>query len=446
MTARSPSATMRVPAGADDHDGDRARLEGPGPAAPPIAYYPRGSAWDDRRADRLIDVGFAATVMFAILFNRSIGPLTPLIVSVSIPAFAILRWHRMPRIFAISWPLLLLPIFALASAVWSFDPAATIRYGILFLASVIVATIMGAGIRHEDLLKATFWALFAFGIASLVSGRMVGWGGPGGAAFAGLLDSKNAMGEVTGVALIASFAMLFQAVAKGWKVTIGIAVAAVLVAAVSLWFSRATGALIAATVASACLFMWVASRRLGRQARTLIFVMALLSLLVLAVTSDLWLPQLFDLVLQSSGKDAGLTGRVDLWAKADQMITERPWFGMGYEAFWRHNNLDAEYLWRLMGIAGRSGFNFHNTAREITVSLGYVGLSLYAAIALIGALFLIIRTMLTPTIPLIFASALLVYFVFKLHFESFGFGGMHLLGMLAYVILTMGYARKGARK
>jgi exopolysaccharide production protein ExoQ len=69
-------------------------------------------------------------------------------------------------------------------------------------------------------------------------------------------------------------------------------------------------------------------------------------------------------------------------------IAERPLFGLGYQAFWVQTNASAEALWRMFGIAGRGGFNFHNTYISNAVEIGIVGVTLQVAVlygALIGA-------------------------------------------------------------
>lgn len=406
---------------------------------PNLQFLP--TEMERNRADfvnSLLDVSMCAAVVLALLFNLFIGPLTPLTVFGFVVAFCVFRRDRIVRVFTASWPLLLLPVFALCSAAWSVYPEETLRYGLFYLVSVLVGVMMGAGVRQNDLLKGLFIGLLIYGVISLPAGRFVVVGNTGEMAFAGLLGSKNAAGEVAGVALLVSFAMLFHAWRERMQIYILASLLGIAVAAGALLLSKATGAIIAGTVSLFCLFLWAISARFTRQLRVAIFLGVAVALFVLVATIDFWLPPLFDLVLESSGKDAGLTGRDFLWRKADALIDERPFFGLGYSAFWVINNLDAEYLWRELGIANRSGFNFHNTYREITVALGYVGLTLFSLIAGISSLVLLVRTMLRPSTPMILASVLLVYLSFKLPFESFGFGGMNLLSMLAYTILAMG--------
>ena len=38
--------------------------------------------------------------------------------------------------------------------------------------------------------------------------------------------------------------------------------------------------------------------------------------------------------LSDTGKDPTLTGRTDLWATGMEFISEHPWQGVGFHAFW----------------------------------------------------------------------------------------------------------------
>ena len=112
----------------------------------------------DRRST-IIDIIFTASLFLALALNRIIGPLTPLIIIGLIPAYMLLRWERLPGIFASSWPLFLLPLLAIISAFWSDAPEQSVRYGILYLITVTPAVFIGAGIEKDPLLKGIFIAL-----------------------------------------------------------------------------------------------------------------------------------------------------------------------------------------------------------------------------------------------------------------------------------------------
>jgi exopolysaccharide production protein ExoQ len=387
----------------------------------------------------LLNVAGCGTVVLAILTNRFIGPLTPLTVVAFIPLFIILNRYRFAHVIASAGPYLLLPLFALFSVIWSQSPGNSLRYGLYYLSTVVVGSLIGAGMRSQEALKGLSLGLLISGILNFMLGgySVIETGEP---AFRGIQGSKNTAGEIAGAAMLISLAMFCQAWIKRetrWVLFAGFGLA---IAAITLILSKATGALIGSAVAMCCMVCWLFSMRMNRQWRTAIFVVVMAIVGVMLLTLDFWLPPLFELLLESSGKDAGLTGRDILWLEADEQIAARPWLGGGYNAFWVQGNLEAERLWDEMGIQSRAGFSFHNTFKEILVDLGYVGLVIFALIGLASTFVLLIRTMFTPTISLVMASALIVYFAIKLPFETFGYGGMHLLSMLVYTCWAMGYS------
>ncbi len=388
-----------------------------------------------------IDVILVATVLLAALFNKQIGPISPMVLIGAIPAFVWLRYERLPAIFARAWPLLLLPAFVLFSSAWSIDPAATLRYGTLYSIAVLLAMLLGAGTERGALLIGIFIAFAIYNGSAVTGGSYVAWGGGrvGKEAFSGLAASKNAAGDIAALGILASLAgialgvrnrSLLLAAAGGGLVTICLWI---------LWNSHATGALIAGGTAAICLTLWLVSQQLPLQARAAIFVVVALAVVVAVSTQSIWLQPLFDFVLSSAGKDAGLTGRIDLWRKADQLISERPLLGLGYGAFWVHGNLDAEAIWRQFGILGRGGFNFHNGLREILVHLGYVGLGLFLTVWACAILMLFSRAMVRPHPTRIFFCGWAVYSIMKINFEVVGFGSFHYGVLLAYIAFAFAF-------
>lgn len=381
--------------------------------------------------------GFLAA--FAMLANPILGPLTPLIVIAFVPFFAVINRNRMVHVLASAGPCLLLPLLALLSVTWSQAPDDTLRYGLLYLLTCFVGSMMGAGMRSQDAISGLFFGLLIIGILNFMLG---GYGvtETGAAAFRGIQGSKNAAGEYAGAAVLVSVAMTSQAWINRRYGSVVLGVFGLVIAVSTLVLSKATGALIATSVALPCMICWLISRHMEVQVRTAICGAIMIVVAVMLLTLNLWLPALFELVLDSSGKEVGLTGRTMLWQAADRQIAMRPLLGRGYNAFWVPENLEAIRLWSEMGIESQMGFNFHNTYREILVDLGYIGLIIFVIVATVSTLIVLLRTMFKPSISLIMASALLVYFAMKTPFETFGFGGMHLLTLILFMCWSMGYS------
>lgn len=405
-------------------------------------YRKRGEAGIGLGRDSpIIDLLIVAVPIAALLFNLLIGPLTPVVVLGTVGAYFVLRYERLFTVLGSTWPLLLLPLFCLVSALWSDVPAATIRYGFFYLITVLAAILIGAGTSRDSALKGLQLVFAAYLVLSLLLGRWTNWG-VGSYAFAGLAGSKNAAGDAAGIGLLISAATLFWAVGQrklGWAL---IAVLTIPAALYCLVFARSTGALLATGLAMVCLLIWSISRRFALTTRTVLFGITLFGTMVVLATTPFWLGMVLDTVLVASGKDANLTGRGDLWQAADRLIAQRPILGLGYNAFWVQGNLEAERLWRLLHVSSGSPFNFHNTARDILVNTGIVGLVLYAVVWLFTSMRLLWLTMLLPDYFGIFCSAMLVFVAPRLYFELIGFSNMHFPTMILLISLACGLRRQ----
>lgn len=396
---------------------------------------------DDRaligRESTVLDFLFVFVPFFALLFNKVIGPATPLLVIATVGVFFLLRYERLTGVFAATWPLLLLPLLCLASALWSDAPGSSLRYGTLYLLTVIAAIFVGAGTDRTSALKGMQIAFSSYLLLSLIFGRWTGWG-DGGAAFAGLAGSKNAAGDAAGLGLLISLSMMFWAIGRrslGWGL---VALATVPPAIYSLLFSRSTGAWLASALAVSCLVAWIISRRLQPATRAAVFIIFLFAVVVAASSSPFWMGDILDALLESSGKDQNITGRADLWIVADEYIARRPFIGGGYAAFWIEGNLDAEALWRLLGLESGATFNFHNTARGIAVDLGLIGLAVFAIVWLYCGTRLFWRTMVTPSYFGIFFCSILAFIGPRLYFEQIGFSNLHFPTLLMIAGLAAG--------
>jgi len=279
----------------------------------------------------------------------------------------------------------------------------------------------------------------------LFSGILIGEtkrdGTSGEVAFIGVAASKNMAGSSGAIGVLLALACMSlakQIRSLGLLVLAGVLLP---VALYSLYKALSAGALIGGGAAVLCILMWLTSQRLPRQARASILIVISVIVVAALATVEFWLPLMFELLITGSGKDAGLTGRVELWRKADQLIEQRPVLGLGFAAFWVPGNFDAEALWREFLIFNKTGFNFHNTAKEILVSLGWVGFGLFVTIVSVSLGTLIWRSMVRPDPSRIFFCAWMVYWILRTYFESMGMAQIYAETILTYAALTLGFAR-----
>ncbi|MEM7688737.1 MAG: O-antigen ligase family protein [Pseudomonadota bacterium] len=381
-----------------------------------------------------------ALIFGGILFNQVIGPLTVICVLAGVAAIFLLRWEQLPRALTRSLPLFSLPVFCIASALWSDHPDHTLYYAALYGVTALAGILIGGALKRSSYVEGYFVAFAIYSIACVLFGRSVVFG-VGGSAYAGLAGSKNTAGDMAGVATLVTLAFIgFKIYRYQFIQAIG-ALALLPIFGVLLLLSKATGALLATIMASGLIVVWLISRSFSLQVRGTVLTAAVILLTLAVVTQDLWIKPVFDLVLDVSGKGTGLTGRVDIWVIGDQLIEERPAAGLGYYAFWMKDNLTAQIIWEMMGIKGQSGFNFHNTQMEIVVHLGYIGLAIAIVMAAWATIPLVYRSVVEPYFSSICACTLLVFFAVKVPFEVVAFDPMHFTTVTIYAIFALGLRR-----
>lgn len=398
-------------------------------ASRPEFALSRDSAW--------VDTGIIALIFGGILFNQVIGPLTVICVIAGIAAIILLRWEQLPRTVTRSLPLFSLPLLCLASTLWSDAPESTLYYATLYAVTALAGILIGGALKRSSYVEGYFIAFALYSVASLLFGRTVVHG-IGGTAFAGLAGSKNTAGDMAGVATLVTFAFVAFKIyrAQFGQAALGVALFPIL--GVLLLLSNATGALIATIMASGLIIVWLVSRSLNLQVRGTILTAAIIMIILAVYTQSLWLQVVYDLVLEMTGKSSGLTGRVDIWAIGDRLISERPVAGLGFYAFWLEDNPTAQVIWDMMGIGGRGGFNFHNTQMEIVVHLGYTGLAVAILMSVWAIIPLIYRSVREPYFSSICACTLLAFFAVKIPLEVVAFDPMHFTTVTVYAIFALG--------
>jgi exopolysaccharide production protein ExoQ len=381
-----------------------------------------------------VDGGFTFVLFVVTLFSLQIGGLV-LIYAATVSAFLAFRWRVAAPALARCAPIFLLPLYALSSTFWSVAPATTVYYGTEYLLTVLAAILIGAATGGQSALKGMFAAFFLWASANLLAGILFGDFARSNP-FVGLAGSKNAAGDAAALGLIIAVAMLGEAWRRRWPVLVAAGVALLLIEGAIIVAAQSAGAIIAGGIGVLAVIGWTASRILPIPARTLMLMAMIAVAVIAATTQQLWAGHIFDDLLAMSGKDATLTGRTYIWGRAHVLISQRPWLGLGYSAFWRIGTLEPEAIWRKLLIGNRSGFHFHNSAYDILVALGYVGLALFALIFLVYVTALLLRTMRHADTEGIFFASVLLSYVSRAPFESFGTGIFHQSSLLLFGALA----------
>jgi exopolysaccharide production protein ExoQ len=254
--------------------------------------------------------------------------------------------------------------FLLSSAAWSIAPATSIREAIIYLfvilGSIGIATNLSGDEYMRLLAQMCFWA----GVASLVLlvvDRPAAFGDEFD--FRGIFSQKNPLGEAMTMGALASLHTL-RASRRGRFFSI---ISLALVTTVAIMSQSTTSC---STIFAFCgVAAMVSLIRKGGVTRTLAIMAAVLLLPVVVLVAVF--P---DALFETIGKDPTLTGRTAIWTFVVTEISQRPWLGWGYLAFWSTENPAAmEIAYQLRWFVPQS----HNGLLEILLYVGFIGMPFF---------------------------------------------------------------------
>ena len=279
------------------------------------------------------------------------------------------------------WYILLLPVFCTLTFLWSQYPAQSLRFGVQLSATVAISVVIAHRISPRTLVLALFWLLGIAMVASILDGEVKASTG----AWRGIYGSKNAMAGAAAIFVVVAFGLAIERTASlRFR---AIAALGVLVGMVPLVFAQSVSALMIVPPAMIVLLSFLVLPALSPKQRAVMAIFLTLIAALFGVLIYANIDALLAWMLDTTGKDITLTGRTDLWKIALEFIAGRPFFGMGYQAFWVKGHQPAEVIWFMFGINARSGFNFHNTYLSNAVEIGILGVMLQAFV-LYGALYI----------------------------------------------------------
>lgn len=377
--------------------------------------------------------GFAAVALvLPLLFIAQLATVGAGLFALACVGYVWARRERLVDVLATRWMLAAVPALALVSVVWSDAPAITFRASLQLGLTVLAGLLLSAARNPRSVLRGLTLAFFIYVATALVAGGTVAIGvGAGGTAVSGLTESKNLLGDIasTGAIIAVAGAVISLRGRPGWFV---LSAATFLLSAYAVLGSRSAGAM-------AGLGLGVtAFASLAMLSRVALAIRAWLAgvVVVLFCMAGIFHATIARAVMGAAAevfdKDATLTGRTYLWARAGELITERPGLGRGYYAFWRQGDLDAEGLWRYFGIQGRGGFTFHNTLVEILVGVGWAGVVVIGLAAAWALVVLLKRFVGQPSAALACWIAILVYQLARTPIETIGVAPFYFSTLLMF--------------
>jgi O-antigen ligase len=281
-------------------------------------------------------------------------------------------------LFVRSAPLWAFLLLMCVSTLWSVEPGITFKNAL----ELIGTTLVGFYIVTRFTLP-QFMTIFAltFSTIALVSLGFI-FGAPahgrmdwGAGAWSGIYQDKNNLGAAAALAIISQVLLLAYSRGRArWIVFAGL----LLFCGLLLGSNSATAfGSCAAVVAVPLSVMAWRSRKYAGISRILLVVGGLL-VAMLVVAIGLTPDSVFSLL----GRQSNLTGRADFWPYLQQAISDQPWLGYGYNAFFR-STVGAEYLSNyVIRAGGWSPYHAHNSFLQMQLDAGYVGL--YSLIFLVA--------------------------------------------------------------
>jgi len=380
-------------------------------------------------------------MMTPLLFLAQMGIYGAVLFTVSVIVYALRHRGSLGEVFRTQNFFLLFPAYAMLSAIWSEAQVDTLKHASEFMLTVVAALLMVQARNRRSLMFALFAAFAVYSLAPLMSGSAVD--ADGTTALASLSANNHAEAGVAATGAIITLAWFFLGFKTRRYFQSLLALPVLAVEIYSVVLARSAEATIAMAAGLIVFFLLAMLSRAGRRLRLVVVGFGGAGALALAVIFMIFTGPIIDFVSIWSGKEITLTGHDYLWARARDLIVEKPILGRGFAGFWQHGNLDAEGLWQFAHITSRTGFNFHNTGYDILVSLGWVGLILFALTLVVGLVKMAAVYVNGPSLLTAFWLALAASIVARLPVETMGIYEFSAATILLFAIF--GYAVKAKR-
>jgi len=415
----------------------RQEVEGEGPAP----------AWKILGVSIDPDGFFALALFLPMLFIANIGALGAAAIAGSVPLYLFVRRERLTVVMLKRAVLFAVPLLAMFSVVWSEAPRESFKYAAELGLTVVAGLLLSSARNQTAVIRGLGLAFFAYVAAAILGGERVAIGvGAGGQAMSGLTESKNLLADIASTGFIISMSVTAMALARrNWMWAV-FGIAAALLEFYAVMSARSAGAILGIAIGVGAMVGLLTLIAAGKAVRA--FLTVLLAMMLLAVgLAHRWLAQaMIDLGATLFDKDPTLTGRTYLWYRAGDLIDEKPMLGRGFYAFWLQGNTDAEGLWRYFGIDSRGGFTFHNTAVEVLVMLGMVGLVVLSAVLVISVIALVRRFVDRPNLALVCWISLFLYQLCRMPIETIGLAPFYFSTALCFAALGAAFGRVDSKK
>jgi len=270
-------------------------------------------------------------------------------------------------------PVLLFLALAIASAIWSDYPGISLRRSGTAITTALWGAYLASRFGLRDVIVLIAESIFIIAVGSMLLGLtfhetaidLVNVNGPDSTiGWRGILDGKNTLGIVMATGMST---MTYLIISPGTRSRDKVLwIIGILLCAALLYLSQSRTSWVAGMVG---VIVCVVARGMYRRPAITTVVMAWLVLL--GVPLALFILNDLSTLTSLIGKDATLTGRVDLWQIVLPYGDKRPWLGYGYSAFWHEDSPRTQEIWRILN--SYKPPHAHNGWIETYLELGWLG-------------------------------------------------------------------------
>ncbi len=323
------------------------------------------------------------------------------------------RWKSFVRVAQKNIWIWLVVGIVMASVFWSVAPDITHRRSILLLGTTLFGIYLAMRYTLREQLQLLAWVCgivivlsFLLAIALPSYGLMTFQeGGAHAGAWRGILPHKNILGRFMNLSAII---FLLLAISNSifhrkyrWVLWAGFVLSVVLII-----LTTSKTALVVFLTLTIILPLYRALR--GNYTQV---VPSMIALVLVGGSAATLLLDNLPVIASALGKDLTLTGRTDIWAVMLELISERPLFGYGFNAFWQgwEHEITA-YIWRTLEWECPYG---HNGFMDLLAELGVSGLTVFFLSYVTACIRAIMWLRMTKTVegllPLMYLTFLFMY-------------------------------------
>jgi O-antigen ligase len=253
--------------------------------------------------------------------------------------------------------------FLLLSTLWSFESAATIRQGVIYLFVVLGAIGIAGTLEADEFMELLGFVCLATAAASLALLVLApSYAIMNDVDFQGVFPHKNFLGQAMVIGALASLHCIRSNRRRGLNLIFLL----VFVGTAFASKSATSWATILVFISVSVIAALLRGRRGPRLIGVFLSIVLVIGLVIFYVDPDFF--------LEIAGKDRTLTGRTEIWDFVIACIWMKPMLGWGYFGFWTMGNpsaiviADAMHWWVTQS---------HNGLLEMLLNIGAVGTAIF---------------------------------------------------------------------